>query len=141
MFTQFIYAYISTVGFSLLFNIPRTAILKSALIGATGWLIYAEVNQLSQTAILATFLGACAVSILSEIFARKFREAVTVFVIPGILPLVPGSGMYNTMLALIQKNFSKAALVGSETIFIAASIAVAILLVSSFTRLIFLKKI
>jgi uncharacterized membrane protein YjjB (DUF3815 family) len=129
------------VGFSLLFNIPKTAILKSALVGAIGWLIFTKVNEFSQTAILSAFLGAGVVSILSEIFARKFKEAVTVFVIPGILPLVPGSGMYNTMLALIQKNFSKAALVGSETFFIAGSIAVAILLVSSFTRLIFLKKI
>lgn len=141
MVVQFIYAYISTVGFSLLFNIPKTAILKSALVGAIGWLIFTKVNEFSHTAILSTFLGAGVVSILSEIFARKFKEAVTVFVIPGILPLVPGSGMYNTMLALIQKNFSKAAQVGSETIFIAGSIAVAILLVSSFTRLVFLKKI
>jgi uncharacterized membrane protein YjjB (DUF3815 family) len=141
MFTQFIFAYISTVGFSLLFNIPKSAILKSALVGAIGWLIYFQAHQFSQSAVLSTFLGACVVSILSEIFARKFKEAVTVFVIPGILPLVPGSGMYNTMLALIQRDISTAALIGSETIFIAGSIAVAILLVSSFTRLIFLKKI
>ncbi|MFZ5966023.1 MAG: threonine/serine exporter family protein [Bacillota bacterium] len=140
MIEQFFIAFFSVAGFAILFNIPKKEILRASFAGAFGWLVYHYVSSISNTYVLSSFLGACAVSIISEMFARKYKQAVTVFVIPGILPLVPGAGMYYTMLAIIQKSFDKAALLGTETIFIAGSISVAILLVSSSARLLSAKK-
>ncbi|MEW9121288.1 MAG: threonine/serine exporter family protein [Thermotaleaceae bacterium] len=142
MIHQFLYAALSIIGFSVLFNIPSNAILKTAFSGALGWFTYAYMHiQLNQSLVIASFVAACMVAFISEIFARRFKEAVTVFIIPGILPLVPGSGMYYTMLAIIEKDFSKAALIGSETFFVAGSIAAAIFIIASITRLFFIKKI
>ncbi len=142
MIQQLIFAALSIIGFSVLFNIPQNAIYKTAFSGALGWITYVYFsNHLGQSTMMASFVGAAIVALLSEIFARRFKEAVTVFVIPGILPLVPGSGMYYTMLAIIEKDFNRAALVGSETLFIAGSIAAAIFIVSSVTRLFFIKKL
>ncbi len=136
MLLQFIFAFLATVGFCILFNIPKEAIIKSSCIGAAGWIAFMYSNTKLESIVFASFIGACVVATISEIFARKFKEAVTVFVIPGILPLVPGAGMYNTMLAIIEKNFSKSAIIGTETMFMAGSIATAILIVSSITRII-----
>ena len=84
--------------------------------------------------VIACFIGACVVALLSEIFCRIFKEASTVFIIPGILPLVPGAGMYNTMLSLLNQDFAATAEIGTQTILMAGSIAVAILIISSFIR-------
>lgn len=142
MIQQLIFAALSIIGFSVLFNIPKRAICKTALSGALGWITYVySSNQLGQSTMMSSFVAAAVVALFSEIFARRFKEAVTVFVIPGILPLVPGSGMYYAMLAIIEKDFNRAALISSETMFIAGSIAAAIFIVSSIARLFFVKKI
>lgn len=137
MFLQFVFSFFSTMGFAVLFNIPKNEILKASLVGATGWIFYSYFYDGFHSLIFASFIGACVVAVISEIFARIFKDAVTVFIIPGILPLVPGTGMYNTMLAIIEQDFYRAALTGTETIFVAGSIAAAILIVSSITRMIF----
>ncbi len=137
MLLQFLFSFCSTAGFSVLFNIPKHAIIKSSVVGAAGWITFLYCNHQSHSLVLSSFIGTCTVALLSEIFARVFKEAVTVFIIPGIIPIVPGSQMYYTMLALIEKNMDKFASSGRETIFIAGSIAVAILMISSITRMIF----
>lgn len=141
MFLQFIFAFISTIGFAVLFNIPKKAIIKASFGGGIGWIAFVYSNNHFHSLIVASFIGACIVAIISEIFARKFKETVTVFVIPGIIPLVPGAGMYYTMLSVVEKDFNKFASIGSETIFVAGSIAVALLIISSITRMIIQIKI
>lgn len=136
MLIQFFVAFISIIGFAILFNIPKNALFKTAFAGAMGWITFIVFQNQFDSTVLASFMGACVVAAISEIFARAFKETVTVFVIPGILPLVPGAGMYYTMLAILQKDFSKSALVGTETLFIAGSISAGILVISSFTRII-----
>ncbi|TCO79035.1 threonine/serine exporter family protein [Marinisporobacter balticus] len=136
MLLQFVFAFLSTIGFAVLFNIPKKAILKASFAGGIGWIAYAFSNNYFHSPIVDSFIGACIVAIISEIFARKFKETVTVFVIPGIIPLVPGAGMYYTMMAVVERDFNKFALVGSETMFTAGGIAVALLIVSSMTRMI-----
>ena len=131
---QFFYAFISTVGFSLIFNIPRRHIIPSAFTGACGWITYQYLLNGEISTVFACFTGACVVAALSELFCRILKEASTIFIIPGILPLVPGAGMYHTMLSLLNKDFSATADIGTQTLLMAGSIAVAILVVSSFIR-------
>lgn len=133
---EFIISFISIIGFAVLFNIPKISIPKAALSGALGWVSYVYIFNIFESTVSATFIGACVVALTSEIFARRFQEAVTVFIIPAIIPLVPGSGMYYTMLAIIENDYTRFASVSSETIFIAGSIAAAILIISSLTRMI-----
>ena len=116
--------------------VPKKSIPKAALAGALGWITFVYFNEVFNSTVGASFMGACVVASVSEIFARIFQEAITVFIIPAIIPLVPGSGMYYSMLAIIEDDYSRFASVSSETLFIAGSISVAILLISSITRII-----
>ena len=61
----------------------------------------------------------------------KNKKPAIIFTIPGILPLSPGLGIYNTMLYMVQKDFEKGFSKGIDTISIAASIALGILVVTS----------
>ncbi|HZK38133.1 MAG TPA: threonine/serine exporter family protein, partial [Clostridia bacterium] len=56
---------------------------------------------------------------------------ITVYIIPGIIPLVPGFGLYYTMLSVVEKQFDKVADYGSEAFLISMAIAGALVIVLS----------
>lgn len=135
MFWAFLFAFFSTVGFSILFHVPKKLLAAAGLVGALGWLTYTYVIVSGSGNILACFVGSCVVALISDLFARVFKDAATIFIIPGILPLVPGAGMYFTMLAILEGDVDKTASVGTETMMMAGSIAVALLVVASVIKL------
>jgi len=126
--SQFIFAYISTIGFAVMFNAPSKSIYKAGFAGALGWICYSLAIATYLNKPIASFLGALAVGLMSEWFAVNTRRPVTLYVIPGIIPLVPGFGLYYTILSIIQKDYSKATNSGVESIFIAIGIALGLIL-------------
>jgi uncharacterized membrane protein YjjB (DUF3815 family) len=72
----------------------------------------------------------------SEILARILKAPVTIFSVISIIPLVPGGGMYYTMLDVIQGNINNSLNTGLNTISSAGSISAGILLASSLTKVI-----
>lgn len=131
---QFIYSFLSTAGFAIFFNIPRDSVIKSSFCGALGWAVYIISVEFLSSSIAGTLLAAITVGLVGEFLAKRFRRPATIFTIPGIIPLVPGAGMYYTALAVIDKNFASAAELGTEAIFIAVAIAIGIIVSSSFNR-------
>lgn len=131
---QILYAFLSTVGFAVIFNSPRDTIIKSSLNGSVGWLVFSITKNLTNSPIAGSFLGALTVGILGEIFAKIYKRPSTTFTIPGIIPLVPGAGIYYTMLYLTEKNFLSAADSGSQTILVSISLASGIIVSSSLNR-------
>ncbi|MFA5524164.1 MAG: threonine/serine exporter family protein [Tissierellales bacterium] len=131
---QFIYSFLSTAGFAVFFNIPRDSVIKSSFCGAAGWVVYVISNEFLSSSIAGTLLAAITVGLTGEFMAKRFKKPATIFTIPGIIPLVPGAGMYYTALAVIDKNFANAAELGTEAIFIALAIAIGIIVSSSISR-------
>lgn len=136
VFAQFLYAFGATFGFCLIFHVPKRHLLTGSLVGACGWSAYQYFLYAGESPVLACFIGACLVGLISEVFCRLFKEASLIFIIPGILPLVPGAGMYNTMLSLLSDDIMETARIGTETLLMAGGIAMAILLVSALSRMV-----
>lgn len=102
-FIQCIGAFFGCLGFSFIFRIHkniRFAIMGS-LVGTIGWIIYLSTKFLHNT-FIQTFIAMLCVSLISELLARIYKAPATVFVIVGCFPLVPGSGIYYTMLYAVQ---------------------------------------
>ena len=131
---QIILGFFATVGFSVYFYAPLDAIFSTSLAGGLSWALYYMVLYSLENKIIGTFLGAFLVGVLGEFLAIKMKKPATVFITPGIVSLVPGAGMYYTMLYLVQKDYSQAAITGSETFFIAAAIAIGIIVSTIFSR-------
>ena len=131
---QLLYAFLSTVGFAVIFNSPKDTIIKSGFNGSMGWLAYLMTKTLTNSPIAGSFAGALVVGILGEIFAKIFKKPSTTFTISGIIPLVPGAGIYYTMLSLTEKNFLSAADSGSQTVLVSIALASGIIVSSSFNR-------
>lgn len=135
MILPFLFAFCSTIGFCILFHVPRKHIISASFVGACGWVTYTYFINSGSGSVLACFAGSFIVALLSDIFSRCFKDAATLFIIPGILPLVPGANMYYTMLAILEGDTQKTAAIGTETILMAGAIAVALLVVASIVKL------
>jgi uncharacterized membrane protein YjjB (DUF3815 family) len=128
---------ISTLGFAVLFNIPRRHLLTASINGALGWVMYSLVLMSGGSVIPASFAGAVTVGLMGELLANLFRKPATIFIIPGIIPFVPGYGIYYTMISILEKNFEAAVSKGSDSFFIAVAIASGLIVsstVGSFIR-------
>ncbi len=82
-------------------------------------------------------------TILSELAARWQKMPATVFVTTAIIPIVPGIGLYQTMLKIVEQKveqkYDQAAALGSSTLsaigLMALALALSTLLVPSLHRL------
>lgn len=133
-FLPCLYAFLGCGAFCFIFELRRWwYILSAAISGAVGWFVYLSLSDL--TDVSRYLLATIAVAVLSEIFARLYKTPATVFLIIGIIPLVPGGGIYYTMEALINGDLPLFVRYGMETAASAGAIAVGCSLVSSVARI------
>lgn len=134
IYMHFIYSFIATIGFSVFLCAPRKSLIASGFTGGFGWTVFYFILNSSFNNISANFIAALLVTLVSEILARKFKQPAIIFIIPGIIPLVPGLGMYNTMLYLVQNNFNEAIAKGADVLFVGGAIALGVLIITSLSR-------
>ncbi|OUN39430.1 hypothetical protein B5G28_05335 [Faecalibacterium sp. An77] len=126
---QFIFGGVGTLCFGMLFGIPRKCYLACATTGAVGWLAYELAVMLGVGAVTANLLAAIPLTLLARIFAVTLKAPVTVFLLSGIFPLVPGAGIYYTAYYFIQNDNVQMAASAADTVKIAAALAISISLV------------
>lgn len=84
-------------------------------------------------------MSAFSVSLVSQILARVVKTPVTIFLIAGIFPTVPGAGMYRIVHYVIAGDNSMASYYFFETLKVAGVIALGIFFADAIFR-IFTKK-
>lgn len=114
---------VGTVAFSLLFGVPSKYYRYCGLIGGVGWFCYLWASSVWSPTV-ATFLATVIVILLSRWFAVRKHCPVTIFLISGIIPLVPGAGIYRAAYYTVTNQLELA----SQTGFQALKVAVAIVL-------------
>lgn len=134
MLKPIVLAFLGSVFPVILFNIDRKKIWLSGIGGAAGELVAIIALNSSSSTVVSSFAGAFAVGLYSEIMARIKKTPAFEFLIPGIFPLLPGVAGYNTLIYILQKNFSQAIAKGFETIAIGGSMAFGIMLSSAIFR-------
>lgn len=134
MIVQTFGAFISTVAFSIFLRVPRKYMPYVGIGGALGWFLYLLLNMKGCVPVFSTFVAASAVALISHTFARCWKAPVTIFLISGILPLVPGLGMYRTVYQLIKSNGMMSSYYLAQTLQMAGVIAIAIFIMDSIFR-------
>ena len=118
---QFFLAAAGTLSFAILFACPRRCLPYCALVGAVGWLWYELLTLLGADAATASLLAVIPLTILTRVFAITQKTPVTVFLLTGIFPLVPGAGIYYTAYYFIQNENALALAKGISTFKIAVA--------------------
>lgn len=141
MILQIIGAFLGVVGMSIVIGVPKKLILYSGAVGAIGWWVYLLMEVRYPTlSVLQAFAATMVVALISHIFARLLKAPGTVFLIPGIMPMVPGAGMYRTAYYAFKGNMDLSSYYLSQTVQIAGVIALAIFIIDSIFKIIQLKK-
>lgn len=128
--------FFGSVGFAVMFNIPRRYYFAGGMTGAAGWVVYKVMLGYSSAAI-ASFLGTLVVVLISRMLTVKMKCPITLFLISGIVPLVPGAGVYYTVYYLVTNQIAMAGQKGLESIKIAFGIVLGIVFIVSIPREVF----
>lgn len=137
MAVKVISALLATIFIAILFQVRREHVLLTAIGGGLGSLVNEAALSLGINALVAVFLASLSLALYSEIMARLRKTTVTTFLISALFPLVPGAGMYYTMLAIVHNELDSALTTGISTLSTAALMALGILFVSTLSRLMF----
>lgn len=125
-------AFLSIYSFAVLLQVPRRFVLQAGIVGAIGGFVYLLAIHLGRGDVMASLYSAVAAAVVSHIFARVYKTPVTLFLIAGVLPTVPGNGMYQTVHYLIDGNEAMSEFYLIQTLEIAGVISLAIFVVDTF---------
>ena len=124
---EFIVAMVATISFAILFNAPKKEVIFCGLTGALGWVIYYAMTQNGCNYVLAALTATFCLTIMSRCLAVMKKSPVTMYILPGIFPLVPGAGIYYTAYYLFIGNTEMSGFKGLETLEIAGAIVFGII--------------
>lgn len=122
MIIQFIVCFFATLSFAVLFSAPKRQLIFCGLTGAAGWMVYLILLNSNWGLAVANLAATFTLTLMARIFAALERHPVTVYLLAGIFPLVPGAGIYYTSYYFIMDEMSLFAAKGAETLIVAGSI-------------------
>ncbi|MCC8101363.1 MAG: threonine/serine exporter family protein [Clostridiales bacterium] len=99
-----IVSFFASVGFGIVFRIERKYLIYAGLGGALTRLVYLILLQLIAESFIYSFLAAMAAALFAEFMAVYTKNPSTVFLYPSIIPLIPGSSLYYTVVGLVLQD-------------------------------------
>lgn len=132
---QCIWAYIGSLCFGVVFNIRGLNLFIASFGGLVAWFTYLLCGFFMAEGIIQYFIASIVISIYSEWMAVYRKTPVTVFIVLGMVPLVPGGSIFYTMQHLILGKYELSYQTGIYTFAIAGAIAMGILIASFLVQL------
>ena len=120
---QILTATAGTLGFVIYFRVSEKNALAAMLGGALSWIIYPLVFHFTDNIFISNFAAAAIVYFWSEIMARVLKAPSNIYLVPGIIPLLPGGAIYYTAKALVLGNNAQFSENGIKTLLITFGMA------------------
>lgn len=130
----------AAVGVSsvIILEIPKELLPEVIFLSVASWGSYLFcLYSLNLGLVLATYLASLVVAIISHAFARRYKQPVTLFYIPGFFNLVPGGGMYRTAFYFFNSNTTQGFRELGMTLFTAFAIALAVFTMDNMANFLF----
>lgn len=128
MIMEIIFAFLGTIGFAVIFSVPKKQVLWGGITGAIGWAIYLVVLKMTQSVYIATLFSAFGLTRMSRYLSIFRKSPVTLFLIAGIFTLVPGAGVYHTTYYLFMNQPELGSYYFMNTVKVALQIALGIMM-------------
>lgn len=137
----FFFSFTASYFFALIYDAPKKLFFSAGLAGALGYLVNFILSTTFQMdSIYTSLLGSLTLGLISHMMSRILKSPVVIFMIPGIIPLVPGSLAFRATQQLVTLNFSEANNTLIRTILIAGSIALGLLISDQLSKILNIKK-
>lgn len=126
---QLIMAFIGSFGFSMIFRLRKNLWCIASMGGVFCWGAYLLAMYFTGHIFVSGLLASALAAFYADMLAVRKEAPTPLFLIPSVVPLIPGSTLYYTMSAAVQGNASDVSRYGSLTIQYALSIAAGICIV------------
>ena len=133
---QAVAVFVGCCGFCILFNVHGRGLVLCIIGGAAAWMVYLLCGALGCDVYAANLFAAVFAALYAEIMARVRKCPATPYLVIATIPMLPGAGVYYTMSLGLEGSMMASVAKGLQTIGVAGSLAVGILLVSTVFRLI-----
>ncbi|MFY3792478.1 threonine/serine exporter family protein [Ureibacillus sp. MALMAid1270] len=134
---HFVFSFIATACFGVIFNAPIKALPICGFVGAVGWTVYYMLMQYNVTEVQSTFVASFGIAIVAQFFARWFKTPMIVFYVAGIIPLVPGGIAYNTMRSIVELDYNSGIEYGMRALMVSGAIAMGLVFAEVMIQLIY----
>ncbi|MFE3576320.1 threonine/serine exporter family protein [Lysinibacillus sp. NPDC059133] len=135
--TQLILSFFATAGIAVIFNVPRKTLIYCGFVGVVGWMIYFVLTEHGMDVVNASFFSAFVIAIVAHLYARRFKMPMIIFIVGGIIPLVPGGMAYNAMRNVVEDDYIQGLQYGFKAFLITGAIVIGLVFAEVLIQLIF----
>lgn len=135
MILECFYCFIISVCFSVIFNVRGRDVFYGGLGSGIGWAFYLACYRRFGSVVGSYFMATIVTTLYSEVLAIYRRKPATIFLIPSIIPFVPGGLVFRAMGAWLSGDQDTLLLQGRYAITVACSIAMGIIMGVTITRI------
>ena len=96
---------IITLGWTLMFTVPKRYILPCLLMTALGFGLKSALVHYDVNLILASFLGAMLASFVGVYFSQKYTLPPKALISPSVICMMPGIAAYIAMVSMVQIGY------------------------------------
>lgn len=135
--TQFIVSFFSTAGIAIIFNVPRKTLFHCGFVGVIGWMIYYLLTEQGLDVVDASFFSSFIIAIVAHLYARRFKMPMIIFIVAGIIPLVPGGMAYNAMRNVVEDDYLQGLQYGLKAFLITGAIVMGLVFAEVLMQFVF----
>ena len=104
MLIESIFASIASVGFAMVFNVPRHTLIYCAVGGAITYITRTMFLHIGLGIEISTFLASTFIGIVALYWSRKYLIPRPVYTVASIIPMIPGTYAFSAMISLVDMN-------------------------------------
>lgn len=127
-------AFLTSLFTGITLRTPLTAWFAVGLTGMLGWGARQFLIDNNIPELLAAVSGSIVIGALAEVFARLQKQPVTVYIVSGIIPLVPGITAYTSMLQFLENEYYSGLSLAFKAFLISSYLAAGLAVVPLFVR-------
>ena len=127
---------LGSLGFGVLFHIRGSRLVIATVGGLMSWTVFLVLAPLFPSEAVRYFYAAAAVTVYAEVFARVVKTPTTTFLVPSLIPLIPGGSLYYTMNYALNEQWIAFAAKAFYTLQLAVALALGIIAVTTLNRIV-----
>jgi len=131
---EFGLGFVATLGFGMLFNVPRRTLIACCVTGAVGRTVRLAAVDLGASIEGGSYIGALAVATAGYFLARFYKVPRTIFTVTGVIPMIPGVPAFSTMLEFAAGNIDAGLVNAVKTMLIGGALAMGLTTVRVLTQ-------
>ena len=125
-----IFSFISSITFGVLCNVPRRSLIAGGVIGMIGWMGYWGLSSNGIGVFLSSLFCSLLLAYAGQIAAHLFKKPLTVFFVPGLVPVVPGITFYEAFKKLLLNEYTQSFYVFLDVAYCAVGITCGLVIAS-----------